>query len=196
MDVAAEKTGLRARCKALRKAMGASQVQQSSRQVAEHIMACDAYRKAKCIMGYLAFGQELSVDMVLRHALSVGKLVAVPHIISATEFVPVLLQGFEAFELDRFGIRSVPQPVRIIDPASIDLVLVPGVAFGIDGSRVGMGVGYYDRFLPQAKGAVTVGVAYEALLQRAIPCDKYDAQVEYIVSERGCRRAVSSTDKF
>lgn len=185
---------LRRKLKALRAGFELERVQTSSMLVAEHILACDAYQKAGCVMGYLAFGNELSVDAVLRQALSDGKQVLVPFITGDTSFEAAPLHGMDAFELDRYGIRSVPRPEKFAVPEVVDLVLVPGVAFGCDGSRLGMGAGYYDRFLPRTGNAVTIGVAYEALLQPELPCDEYDVRMRYIVSERGLREAEAYTD--
>ena len=125
------------------------------------------------------------MDLVLEAALAQGKTVAVPHIVSDTVFVPVRLKHLQDFELDRYGIRSVRPPLEVIKPEAFDLVLVPGVAFGRDGSRMGMGAGYYDRFLPQAKQAVVMGVAYDFLLQSSLPCDEHDVKMQCIVSESG-----------
>ena len=128
-------------------------------------------------MGYLAFGNELSVDLVLQQALRDGKTVAVPLVQSATEMAPVQLQNMLNFELDRYGIRSVRQPAN--------LVLVPGLAFGRDGSRLGMGAGYYDRFLPQAENALLMGIAYDAFIQPSLPRDEFDVLVQLLASESG-----------
>ena len=185
MSPEAEKIELRKSLKKQRNALSPEQAAYSSLQASRHILACDAYRKARCIMGFLAFGRELSVDEVLRQALADGKQVAVPFIISATEFVPALIQNLDDFVLDRYGIRTVRQPLVQVAPEGIDLVLVPGVAFGRDGSRMGMGAGYYDRFLTAVPGAVTMGVAYDGLLQEALPCDAHDVPMDYIVSESG-----------
>ena len=174
------------------------QVESASEQVSLQILACDAFRQAKSIMGFLAFGKELGVDLVLQEALAMGKLVAVPFITSATSLVPAQptsiqcsaparLISMQGFELDRYGIRTVRQPVETVAPEDLDLVLVPGVAFGLDGSRMGMGAGYYDRFLLQAKRAVTMGVAYDCLLQETLPCDEYDVKMQLLVSESGVR---------
>lgn len=151
MVIAEEKVELRKYFKRLRSQLTAEQAASGSLLTARQILACDAYRKASCIMGYLAFGNELSVDLVLQQALHDGKTVAVPLVQSATEMAPVQLQNMLNFELDRYGIRSVRQPAKLLQPQQLDLVLVPGVAFGRDGSRLGMGAGYYDRFLPQAE---------------------------------------------
>lgn len=182
---AAGKTELRKRLKAERAKLRAEQVALSSEQVSRHILACDAYRKAQCIMGYLAFGKELSVDAVLRAALAEGKKVVVPLVTSATEMVPVVLCNMEDFELDRYGIRSVREPAQQCEPQKIDLVLVPGVAFDREGGRLGMGAGYYDRFLPKTQGATLMGVAYDALLQDELPKDEYDVCMQLLASEGG-----------
>ena len=182
---AAGKTELRKRLQAERAKLRAEQVAWSSEQVSRHILACDAYRKAQCIMGYLAFGKELSVDAVLRAALAEGKQVLVPLVTSATEMVPVVLRNMEDFELDRYGIRSVREPAELCEAQAIDLVLVPGVAFDREGGRLGMGAGYYDRFLPKAQSAVLMGIAYDALLQDELPKDEYDVCMQLLASEGG-----------
>ena len=51
------KVELRKRLKVERARLSAEQAALSSEQVSRHILACDAYRKAHCIMGYLAFGK-------------------------------------------------------------------------------------------------------------------------------------------
>ena len=110
MVIAEEKVELRKYFKRLRSQLTAEQAASGSLLTARQILACDAYRKANCIMGYLAFGNELSVDLVLQQALADGKTVAVPLVQSATEMAPVQLENMLEFELDRYGIRSVRQP--------------------------------------------------------------------------------------
>ena len=182
---AAGKTELRKRLQAERARFNMVQVAQSSELVSRHILACDAYRKAQCIMGYLAFGKELSVDAVLEAALAEGKKVVVPLVTSATEMEAVVLYNMQDFELDRYGIRSVRQPARKCSLQDIDLVLVPGVAFDSTGGRLGMGAGYYDRFLPKLEHAVFMGIAYNVLLQDELPKDEYDVCMQLLASESG-----------
>ena len=180
-----DKITLRKALRQQRAQLTREQVTAASEAVARQILACDAFCKAKSVMGFLAFGKELSVDLVLEAALAQGKTVAVPHIVSDNVFMPVRLKHLQDFELDRYGIRTVRPPLEIIKPEAFDLVLVPGVAFGRDGSRMGMGAGYYDRFLPQAKQAVVIGVAYDFLLQSSLPSDEHDVKMQCIVSESG-----------
>lgn len=70
-----------------------------------------------------------------------------------------------------------------VDPASIDLVFVPGLAFSVRGERMGRGLGYYDRFLPKATKAVRVALTYDELLRDHIPQEKWDMPVHYIFTQ-------------
>lgn len=185
MEIKLQKQALRQKLKAQRASLSREQVARSSEQIVAQLLESEAYRKAQCIFAYLAFGKEVNVDGLLEHAWSVGKRIAVPLVISKTEMLAVELTSLADLELDRFGIRSVPAPHQVLDPSTLDLVLVPGLAFGRDGSRMGMGAGYYDRFLPLTKNAKKIGIAYEALLQDTLPCDEHDEFVPNIVSESG-----------
>lgn len=180
-----DKAAVRRQLRKQRAQLTREQVNSASEQVSLQILACDAFRQAKSIMGFLAFGKELGVDLVLQEALAQGKTVAVPFITSSTSFVPARLTSMEDFVLDCYGIRTVRQPIELVNPMELDLVLVPGVAFGRDGSRLGMGAGYYDRFLPLAKQAILMGVAYDSLVQDTLPCDEHDVRLQCIVSESG-----------
>lgn len=185
-----DKVKLRRELKTRRNAFSPEQVIESSKQVCEHIRACAAYKEAKTILGYLAFGKELSLDLLLTQALEDEKKVFVPHIVSATEFVAAELKGMDDFALDRYGIRCLKEPIETIEPEKLDLILVPAVAFAKDGNRLGMGAGYYDRYLVQCPQALKIGVAYQALLQERLPKDRCDVAVPYIVTEGGIAKAI------
>lgn len=180
-----DKKTLRSELKAARSKITQQQADAASALITRHIVACDAYRKAKRIMGYLAFGREACVDDVLAEAIADGKEVYVPFITSATEFIPARIYNLHDFALDCYGIRSARQPFATIEAAQLDLILVPGVAFDRQGNRMGMGAGYYDRFLPQAEQAVTVGVTYDALVQEALVTNEYDVPVQFLAAESG-----------
>jgi 5-formyltetrahydrofolate cyclo-ligase len=65
-----------------------------------------------------------------------------------------------AFTDNEFGITE-PIGDDIIDPETLDLVLVPLLAFDEKGHRIGYGKGYYDRFLARCSPeCIKVGVSY------------------------------------
>ena len=83
---------------------------------------------------------------------------------------------------DLYGIK-VPLPERSIEvnPEDIELVLVPLVGFDDNNNRMGMGAGVYDRFLPKAKNAYFMGIAYSEQKVKAIPTEDTDRQLDTVV---------------
>jgi 5-formyltetrahydrofolate cyclo-ligase len=85
------------------------------------------------------------------------------------------------------GYRGIPEPgghCSLIDIATIDWVLVPGVAFDPDGHRIGYGGGYYDRLLPLLRaGARRVAAAFELQLVERVPAASHDVTVDAVVTE-------------
>ncbi len=90
--------------------------------------------------------------------------------------------GIESLETgSSFKLREPNGPV-FSDFDSIDLAVVPGVAFTSTGERIGRGGGYYDRILPLLKNALTVGVAFPFQLLPRVPFDSLDVRLNYVIS--------------
>ena len=83
-----------------------------------------------------------------------------------------------------YGINE-PQGDEAIDPADIDIMLVPGVAFTADGCRLGRGKGYYDRYmsLPGFR-AYKIGVCLLSQIVDALPVEQHDIRMDEILSPR------------
>lgn len=66
---------------------------------------------------------------------------------------------------------------------TIDLVVVPGVAFDNYGNRMGRGKGYYDKLLPSIE-AYKIGICFpfQYFKDEVIPSDKHDIQMDKIVT--------------
>ena len=79
----------------------------------------------------------------------------------------------------KFGIR---EPVAGGSPKTLDLIVVPGLAFTSDGHRLGRGAGFYDRFLSTVPGyTVKVGVCFAFQLLPEIPHIDHDVKVDALV---------------
>ena len=82
-----------------------------------------------------------------------------------------------------FGILKPAAGAERLDPARLDVVVVPALALGRDGSRIGYGGGYYDAFLATT-AALRVGVAPHACLADTLPAEAHDARLGAVVTER------------
>jgi len=129
------------------------------------------------IFTYLAFRNE--PDLALLFDLLPHARWAVPRI----EGRRLIVHPYDPARLvrHRFGMLEPAPDLPVIDPATLDLVLVPGVAFDRQGGRLGFGGGYYDRFLPTTP-ALRVGVTYDECLADVLPCGEHDQCVDWIVT--------------
>jgi 2-amino-4-hydroxy-6-hydroxymethyldihydropteridine diphosphokinase len=65
----------------------------------------------------------------------------------------------------------------------VDLWICPGLAFTLDGKRLGFGGGWYDRFLAAAKPtARAYGVAYSFQIKDSLPQGEWDRRLDGVVT--------------
>ncbi|MDR2514697.1 MAG: 5-formyltetrahydrofolate cyclo-ligase [Christensenellaceae bacterium] len=152
-------------------------------RIVEHILALAAYGEAKSVMAYAAIRSEPSLSSLFAACFAAGKRLALP-VIRGGDMVAREYEPGSALERGAFRVLE-PRGVLVL-PGEIELILCPGLGFGLDGARIGYGKGYYDRFLPQTKG-LRVGVCYGACLLGAgeIPQTDWDGPMDYLLTEEG-----------
>ena len=149
--------------------------------------ASELYRAAQVVMAYASTPEELQLAELFAACFDDGKILAIPLIVARGEMRAVAVPNFDALEVGAFGIHTVKRELRqFVEPAQIDCVIVPGAAFDVQGGRLGLGGGYYDRFLPQAANAVKVALAYDFQLVDALPTEPHDVKLDAVITtERG-----------
>ena len=80
-----------------------------------------------------------------------------------------------------FGILEPDDCCPLVPKNEIALVLVPALCYDRNGFRLGMGGGYYDRWLVHFSG-VTVGLCRQELLQDALPVEPHDRPVDVVLT--------------
>lgn len=137
------------------------------------------YRNAEVVMLYLSFGSEVDTWPLLEQAWTDGKRTLAPKVRRyPKELLAVEITAKTDLEPSFWGVYE-PVSDQAFDPAAIDLVVVPGLAFNHKGYRLGYGGGYYDRFLPQVRG-FKVGLCYPPFLQE-IPVEPWDQAVDCVL---------------
>lgn len=174
---------MRKELKSLRNRLSKAEVAAKSESICQKMMAGSVYRDAQVIMAYLAFGNEVNIDTVITDALQKGKTVCVPFITGPHTMQSVQFKAWSDVVVGVYGIRTVAQDVPVIVPQAIDLVLVPGLGFDLSGGRIGMGAGFYDRFLKECCNAVKTGITYDILLREKIICDEHDEKIDFLITE-------------
>ena len=168
-----------------RRSLSTEWIQANSAVITRSIADWTPFAQAKTVMMYLAMPDEPQVDQLITLAIAAGKTVCVP----ALGERPGHMEAVEITDINNvvFGTLGLRMPIKsasVIHPDDIDLILVPGVAFDISGNRIGMGAGYYDRFLCRAHRAVPAGVVWDFQIVPALLAEQHDVAVQYLFSEQ------------
>lgn len=137
------------------------------------------WQAAGTVLVFRAIRHEISVVSATNDALRSGKRVCFPR---------VAIGGLSLHEVSDWsqlqpGAYGVPEPAEtapVVSPATVDLALVPGVAFTPDGHRLGQGGGYYDRLLPMLGGA-SWGVCFASQIAEELPRETHDRPVDRVI---------------
>lgn len=79
--------------------------------------------------------------------------------------------------------KTVAMPEDDVDPTWPDVVIVPGLAFTLDGGRCGQGGGWYDRFLPGVRSdCTTIGVGFDVQLVDSVPTGPFDVNLDVVIT--------------
>ena len=183
--LAANKKALRASIKQKRRALSIEYRQQASRKMQAELTRLPCYQAAEYIMLYMAMQDEVQLDELIAMVLKNGKKAVIPLVTGAGLMEAVELSDMADLVPDKYGIKTVSEEKRrLIAPDKIDLIIVPGVAFDKAGHRLGMGGGFYDRFMLRASRAVRAALAYDCQLLVAVPAEVHDLTVDYIITEK------------
>ena len=154
-----------------------------SHELIKKFLATEIYREAKIIMAYASTPDELQLNELFAACFADKKILAIPFIVGKGRMRAVEVPNFDALEVGEFNILTVKRELRkFIDPAQIDCVIVPGAAFDLSGGRLGLGGGYYDRFLPLAVNAKKIALAYNFQLVDSLPTEEHDAKIDTVLT--------------
>jgi len=151
---------------------------EASRQMCERIRAHELWKTAQKVLLFVPTPHEPDIWPLAAD----GKQISLPAFNEKLgRYEPRQIQNEQDLLIGRFGIREPKATCPITDLNTLDLALAPGVAFALDGSRLGRGKGYYDRLLA-AMRATKLGVCFEWQVLPAIPRDSHDVLMDHIVT--------------
>lgn len=150
-------------------------------KITQSLTSLRVYKNAKSICSYVSTQTEVNTHQVIRDALLAKGSIIVPKI-QGSELELYSIRSFEELSVGTFGILEPHTRRAHVPIQSIDLFIVPGIAFGMDGSRLGRGKGYYDRLIINIHVPV-IGLCYDRQLLDTVPYGAQDKKVDIIVTE-------------
>lgn len=157
-------------------------------EIVKNISTLSEFTKARNILSYSWTGGEVKLDYLEDIASAEGDSrcnILYPVCIDSENMIAVKPgEGEEAWRKGAYGIREpIPEKGEVINPEEIDMVICPLTAFDECCNRLGMGGGYYDRFLPKCTKAVKIGAAFMAQKTKEVPMEPHDIRLDMVVTE-------------
>ena len=185
MTLEEEKQAQRRQGVAARRALTDAERAAANGALCAALEALPVWQKAKTILAYAACGGEADLSVLLETAARAGKEIAYPLCGAGYTMEAAQPLGPEGWEVGMYGIRTpIPEKSCFLPPEQLDLILVPCTAFDETCRRVGMGKGYYDRYLLRCPRAFKLGIAFEVQKTARAAVEPHDQRLDGFMTER------------
>jgi 5-formyltetrahydrofolate cyclo-ligase len=153
-----------------------------SREIGSRLSQLPEYRAASVILFFASFRSEVDTVPMIRQALAMGKRAVLPKV-KGKELALFEIRDFDAdVSAGAWGILE-PHEKNPVALDSMDLIIVPGLAFDERGNRLGYGAGFYDKLLA-AFTKTTMALAFEVQVVPNVPAAAHDVPIQKIVTEK------------
>lgn len=178
-----QKAELRRRMRSELKRLSSAVRRGESGRVCSRLQGQSIWREARSVLLFAPLPDEVDVMPLFKVALADGKKLALPRFDHKTQSYVAghVMNLDEKLRPGRFGIPEPAENGADIPLNELDFLVVPGVAFTLDGRRLGRGNGFYDRLLASVRG-ITCGVAFDEQIVDAIPAEPHDIRLDLILT--------------
>lgn len=172
-----EKKEIRRKIKEMRNMLNEMEKLSAAELVFERLEKTAAFLVADKILMYHSLPDELPTHRFLEKWGS-RKHFFLPRVNGVN--LEILPYDRSRLELGAFHIEE-PVGDDIVDPAEIELIVIPAVAYDRQGNRLGRGKGFYDRLL-QTSDAHKIGIGYQFQLIEQLPTEPHDVPVDIVIT--------------
>ncbi|HIE43317.1 MAG TPA: 5-formyltetrahydrofolate cyclo-ligase [Candidatus Omnitrophica bacterium] len=189
---------LRKRIKELKEKFTLSSLQKKSKKIESILLSLPEYKNSSFPFVYVSMDREVHTHGIIKRMFIDEKKVAVPLVLESQNIMLACkINNFIDLEPGPWGIlQPRKEKIQNVHLESIDLVIVPGVAFDKNGNRLGRGRGFYDRFLNLTSPRVPkIALAFSFQIVEKVPTTEGDIPVDMIVIENEVINCKKSRDK-
>lgn len=175
---------VRTEMRRLRQGLAPADREDRSRRIVERLCQVEAFRRAHRVLFYVAQGGEVETRPLIERWVAKGRKIILPRV-KGDGMVLVEVERLEDLGPGYRGIlEPKPDTGRRVSSEEVEVALVPGLAFDLEGNRLGRGGGHYDRVLAGiGPGALKIGLAFDFQIVERLPAEAQDIPVEIVVTE-------------
>lgn len=155
-----------------------AELRSMSECVLEKLEADPAFVNARTVLMYYSLGDEVCTHEFVEKWYG-RKNILLP-VVVGDDLVLKRYEGKNSMIEGAYRILE-PSGPEFVDFESIDLIVVPGVAFDRSCHRLGRGKGYYDRLLPKLTG-IKIGICFPFQLLDTVPVEPFDVKMDAVLA--------------
>lgn len=184
MSIGEEKREIRAQARARLAGCTPEDARRWGEAMFGYLCRLPVWSTARTVMCFVSTPSEPDTQPLLQAALRQGRALCLPRQCGDGRMEAHRVAALFALQKGPHGILEPPCTLPVTDPAAIDLIVAPCLAAAPDGTRLGHGGGFYDRFFARS-GAARVVLCPSAAVFPRLPADEYDLPADLVITERG-----------
>jgi 5-formyltetrahydrofolate cyclo-ligase len=177
--IAKEKAELREFMAAKRKIINHKSKRDYDKEICHELKKIALIKNPKVVHSYLPIKGEIDVTPFLKWLLEKRIKVVCPKVLPKRQLESIELLHFDDFDMGPFN--TIHPSGNVVYSGSIDMVVLPGLAFDKKLNRLGYGGGYYDRFLAKNIETIKAAVLYPFQLVDKIPTEEHDIKMDRLI---------------
>ncbi len=188
-DIAQDKEQFREMARTLRAKAAARLQGKGAESIAKNILNAGIIPKKAIIGGYVARGAEADIMPLLEALSTSGHACALPRIEEKNHIMR--FHKWASGDALLHGAYGIKEPDCAMEMTPPTILLIPLLGFTKNGIRLGHGFGYYDRYIGKWRNQMLmtiIGIAYEEQMFDTLPCEEHDQYMDYIATEKQCRK--------
>ncbi len=157
-----------------------------SSKIVRQLFSLPEWQENNLILAFLSMEQEVQTEAIVIRTLKEGKTLALPRM-HGDEIVFHRISSLDPslFTIHSYGVREPKKTLPVVIPSEENrcLIITPGLGFTANGSRIGRGKGYYDRYFGKYREYLDiVAVAFDCQIVKSIPTETFDETVPVIIT--------------
>ena len=154
-------------------------LEECSRIIQDKVKSLPQYQESRRVFCYVSMDNEVSTELILKDCLK-NKELYVPKCYGKGIMRAVYVRTLDDMIINGYGVREPADDS--LTGEEFDLVILPCLAAGINGERLGHGAGYYDRFL-RGKKWLRICLCTEKNIRNDIAMDEHDVWMDMVITE-------------
>jgi 5-formyltetrahydrofolate cyclo-ligase len=177
------KAALRSALRQRRKSLSCAAQDAAGKGVTQSVLGLSVWTNAQRIALYLAKDGEIDTSALASIARNHSKQLFLPALNNDNSLFFGRWIADDTQSINRYNIPEPPIGADQCPVSELDIIFLPVVGWDLQGGRLGMCGGYYDRTLSGAGHPVLIGLAHENQRVEHIPRDSWDIVLDYVATD-------------